>query len=718
MSAAETSGSASDRPQIEGWDVDDLVEDFRTACISRAIDDGEIRMQKQSRVFFQISGAGHEALGLALARHLRPAYDWFFPYYRDQALCLGLGLTATEVLLQAVGSADDPSSGGRQMPSHWGNVALNIVTQSSPTGSQCIPAVGCAEAGRYIVRRPDLVGCTAQGDELTYVSLGEGACSEGEFWESLNTACTLHLPVLYVVADNGYAISVPSVDQHPAPVSELVRGFRGLEIGRVDGTDYLAVRRRSRSLIEHVRAGVGPALLHATVSRPYSHSAADTQSKYRSAVELDEEAAHDPIDRLEALLVDGGVIEPDEAAAIRADAIEHVAKASAEALAGARPVPAHVTRNVVALPSWTAADRAEALASSSATHPPDGDAGQVGEPVSMGDAIRLTLHEQLAADERIRVFGEDVADAREAVLAEVEGKGGVFGTTHGLQRVFGQARCYNTPLSEANIIGRGVGQALRGLRPAPEIQFFDYIWPAMTQLRSEAATIRWRSNGHFTCPMVVRVPIGGYLTGGAIWHSQCGESIFAHIPGLLVAFPSRAADAAGLLRYAFRCEDPVLFCEHKHLLRQPYAADPFPGPEHVIPFGQGVVRRPGDDITVVSWGATVQRSLVAADRVAEQLGLEAEVIDLRTVSPWDQQLVAESVAVTHRLLVVHEDTLTAGFGAEVAAWAAEHCFSELDAPVARVGALDTPVAYEPTLEDAILPQVDDVVAAITDTCAF
>ena len=324
-----------------GFAVSEWIEDFRTACVSRAIDDGEIRMQKQSRVFFQISGAGHEALGLGLARHLRPAYDWFFPYYRDQALCLGLGVTATDILLQAVGSADDPSSGGRQMPSHWGNEALHVVTQSSPTGSQCIPAVGCAEASRYIVRRPDLPGCSAHGDELTYVSLGEGACSEGEFWESLNTACTLHLPVLYVVADNGFAISVPASDQHPAPVVELVRGFRGLRTARLDGTDYAAVRRIGRSMVEHVRAGVGPALIHADVVRPYSHSAADTQSKYRPGPELAEEATHDPVDRMEHELIGAGVLSVDDAAAIRAEAIEAVAKASAEAMAGAPTRPGH-----------------------------------------------------------------------------------------------------------------------------------------------------------------------------------------------------------------------------------------------------------------------------------------------------------------------------------------------------------------------------------------
>jgi 2-oxoisovalerate dehydrogenase E1 component len=686
---------------LHGFPADELINDFRLACVSRAIDDREISMQKQSRVFFQIAGAGHEALGLALAHHLRPGYDWFFPYYRDMALVLGLGVTPKEILLQAVGSAEDPSSGGRQMPSHWGRKDLNLVTQSSPTGSQCIPAVGCAEAARYIVRRPEL-GLPAHGDELTYISLGEGACSEGEFWESLNTACNLHLPVLYVVPDNGFAISVPTADQQPAPVSDWVRGFRGLDVHRLDGTDYFKIRRAAKSIIDHVRAGVGPALLHCDVVRPYSHSAADTQAKYRPAEELEAEARRDPITKMERVLVEHGVLSDDEAAEVRADAKEIVAKAAAEALGAKRPDPARVTEHVYLLPSLP--------------DPPETYAG--GEAVPLGEAIKRTLHELMAADERIRVFGEDVADAREAVLNNVEGKGGVFGTTHGLQRAFGQARCYNTPLSEANIIGRAVGQAIRGLRPAPEIQFFDYIWPAMTQIKSEAATIRWRSNGSFTCPTVIRVPIGGYLTGGAIWHSQCGESIFAHVPGLLIAFPSRARDAAGLLRAAFRGEDPVLFLEHKHLLRQPYTVDPFPPADYVIPFGRGDVRRPGDDCTIVTWGATVEKSLRAAAEVAASDGLEIEVVDLRTISPWDHRIVAESVARTHRLLVVHEDVLTAGFGAEVAAWAGEHCFTDLDAPVRRVAALDTHVAYEPTLEQAVLPQVDDIAGALVELCSF
>jgi len=581
-------------------------------------------------------------------------------------------------------------------------VTRNIVSQSSPTGSQCLPAVGCAEAGRYIARRPGLAGCSAYGDEITYVSLGEGATSEGEFWESLNTACRLHLPTLFVVADNGYAISVRAADQSPAPVAELVRGFRGLAVTAMNGWDYASCRTEGARAIARVRPGEGPGLIHAQVTRPYSHSSADSQTKYRDAGELADERAHDPIDTMEGELLGAGVLSKDDAAALRAEARDLAAAAAEEALGAPRPDPTTVTDHVVALPSLPEPEP-----------DPAPEAGSE-EPVVMAEAIRLTLHELLAADERIRVFGEDVADADDEVLDQVEGKGGVFGVTRGLQRRFGSARCYNTPLAESNIIGRGIGQALRGLRPCAEIQFFDYIWPAMQQLHSEAATIRWRSNATFTCPLVVRVAIGGYLTGGALWHSQSGESIFAHIPGLLIAFPSRGRDAVGLLRSAFAAQDPVLFLEHKHLYRQRYAADPIPRTGWMVPFGRGAVARPGRDLTIVTWGATVQKSLVAAEQLATE-GCSVEVVDLRTISPWDRDMVCESVQRTSRLVVVHEDTLTAGFGAEVSAWVAEHCFWALDAPVARVTATDTFVGYEPSLEHAILPQVEDIVTAVRAT---
>ena len=664
-------------------------------------------MQRQSRVYFEIAGAGHEALLLAVARSLRPGYDWFFPYYRDQALVLSLGVTPRDILLQAVGSSEDASSGGRQMPAHWGNKALNIVSQSSCTGSQCLPAIGCAEAALYIARR-DLAGCSGHGDEVTYVSLGEGATSEGEFWESLNTACRLHLPVVYLVEDNGWAISVRASDQAPAPISELVQGYRGLAIYKVDGTDYFACRSLAAEATARVRAGEGPCLIHATVTRPYSHSSQDTQSKYRSLNEIEEEASRDPILRLERELTEGGVITRTEADRIRDGIRAMVAEIGQEVLQARRPDPARVTEHVLALPSI-----ADPGSQANASPDPDGEV----KPIAMGEAIRQVLFEQMKADERIRVFGEDVADASEDIIALVEGKGGVFGTTHGLQREFGIARCYNAPLAEANIVGRGIGQAIRGLRPCAEIQFFDYIWPAMMQIRSEAATMRWRSEGRFTVPLVIRAAIGGYLTGGSIWHSQCGESIFTHIPGLIVVMPSRSRDAAGLLRTAFTCEDPVLFLEHKHLLRQKYARDPMTPPDYLIPLGKAITVREGNDLTIVTWGATVQKSLEAADALARE-GQSVEVIDLRSLIPWDKEAVASSLARTSRLLVVHEDMLTSGFGAEVAAWAGQACFSDLDAPISRVGATDTFVAYEPTLERAILPQTEGIVAAARALLAY
>jgi len=678
---------------FRGVAVDELVEDFRLMCLSRAVDDRQLIMHKQGRTYFQIAGAGHEALLAGVARSLRSGYDWFFPYYRDLALVLALGVSPYEVLLQAVGSAADPASGGRQMPAHYGNAALHIVSQSSPTGSQCLPAVGCAEAGRY-ARAHAIAAADAHDDEVVYVSIGDGATSEGEFWESLNTACRLRLPVVYLVADNGYAISVRTADQAPAPISELVAGFPGLGIERFDGVDYFASRQRAAEAVARARAGEGPVLLHASVVRPYSHSSSDNQARYRIAADIAEEAERDPVRCFGEDLVAAGVLTADEVESILAEAHDAAAAAATQALEAERPQPSTVLHHLVALPEIP--------------EPPRPDPN--GEPVHFGEAIRRTLAELMEEDVRIRVFGEDVADGEPDYLESLDGLGGVFGTTHGLQRAFGSDRCFNTPLAEANIVGRAVGQAVRGLHPSPEIQFFDYIWPAMTQIRSEAATTRWRSNGMFHAPMVLRVAIGGYVHGGAIWHSQCGESIFTHIPGLVVMFPSRARDAAGMLRAAFQCEDPVLFLEHKALYRQRFAMDPFPQPEYVVPVGKAATVRRGEDLTIVTWGAMVQRCGLAAEQLAAE-GIEAEIVDLRTLAPWDREAVLTSVHRTSRLLVVHEDVLTSGFGAEVAAVAADECFDALDAPVRRIGALDTWVPYEPTLEAAVLPQTDEIVAA-------
>jgi 2-oxoisovalerate dehydrogenase E1 component len=698
------------KPTVQGFALDEVLEDLRTALISRALDERCIALTRQSRAFFQISAAGHEALLTATARSLRAGHDWFFPYYRDQPLVLALGMTPTELLLQSVGAATDPSSSGRQLPCHWSDVARHIVTPSSPTGSQCLPAIGCAEAGRYILAHPGMPDCVAEPDEITYVSLGEGATSEGEFWESVNAATLLRLPVLFVVADNGYAISVSRQEQAAAPISELLVGFRDLQVCTVDGTDYFATRRAVADVVARLRTGEGPALVHARVTRPFSHSSMDDQKRYRLAEELEADDRVDPIERLATVLRDAGVLTPAQFEQMRAEASETVAAAAQTALAAPRPTPDTVLRNVVDA-SVTARDASMDAAVDEA------QSSGSSEPVMFGAAITMALEECMARDERIRVFGEDVADARPDLLGKVEGKGGVFGTTKGLQSTFGSDRCFNTPLAEAAIVGRSVGQAIRGLRPCPEIQFFDYIWPAMQQIKSEAATTRWRSDGAWTVPMVLRAPIGGYLSGGAIWHSQSGESIFAHVPGLVVVMPSRARDAVGLLRSAFRADDPVLFLEHKHLLRQRYTADPYPAEDFVVPFGRGEIRRRGDDLTIVTWGAMVQKSLVVAGSLAAE-GCELEVIDLRSIQPWDHELVAESVRRTHRLLVVHEDVLTAGFGGEIAAWAAEHLFCDLDAPVMRVAALDCHVPYAPELEAAVLPQVDDVEQAARKLLAF
>ena len=705
------------RARYRGLPVREILEDYWLGLLSRCVDDRGMTLQKQSRAFFHLSSAGHEALGLGMARSLRPGYDWFFPYYRDRALVLALGVSPVSMLLQAVGAATDTASQGRQMPSHWSDRPLHIVSQSSPTGSQCIPAVGCAEAGRYITAHAGegLSGCDAAEDELTYVSLGEGATSEGEFWESLNTACTLRLPVLYVVEDNGYAISVPARQQGPAPVSGLVKGFTGLSVHQIDGCDYFEVKKKVPAITAALRRGQGPALLHARVTRPHSHSSSDNQGKYRPRHELDAEARLDPIDLLEGALVEGGVLSREDVAELREAARRLVAEAAKEALAAPRPDPATITSHLLGLPAVEGVARVEAgTALPTAGLPTAGPAGEAASVVNLGEAIRLALQEAMGEDARVRVFGEDVADAPPEVLDELEGKGGVFGTTLGLQRKYGEDRCYNTPLSEANIVGRAVGQGVRGLRPVPEVQFFDYIWTAMQQVKSEAATMRWRSAGAWSCPMVLRVPIGGYLTGGSIWHSQSGVSIFAHVPGLVVVMPSRAVDAVGLLRTALASEDPVLFLEHKHLLRQRYTEGPFPRQGFRVPFGQGRIVRPGQELTIVTYGATVERSLQAAERT----GASVEVIDLRSIMPWDKELVAASVSRTGRLLVVSEDNLTCGFGAEVAAWAGEHCFDDLDAPVARVGAADTYVPYEPSLEHAALPQVSDIGAAAARLLRF
>jgi 2-oxoisovalerate dehydrogenase E1 component len=695
--------------RYEGLSRDELLRAYRTMVLSRRIDDKEIQLKNQSLIFFQISGAGHEAVLVAAGMHMRPGYDWFYPYYRDRAFCLAIGVTPYEMLLSAVGSKDDPSSGGRQMPSHWGSKPINIVSQSSPTGTQCLQAVGCADATLLYERIDEIPDREDHfhSDEITYLSLGDGTTSEGEFWESLSSACLTRAPMVFVVEDNGYAISVPVEVQTPGgDISKIVTSFPGLFVQSVDGTDFLASYRAAKQAVDYARARKGPAFIHARVVRPYSHSLSDDEKLYKTPEERADEARRDPIARMGAFLTGEGLATDEELSAIARDVDREVNDAADRAVKAAKPSPDTATLYVY---SPTVDPQSDAFRT---------QAEPEGKPDTMVAAINRTLKDEMKRNPRIVMFGEDVADcSREKALECVPGKGGVFKVTHGLQRAYGSDRVFNSPLAEANIIGRAVGMATRGLKPVVEIQFFDYIWPAMMQLRDEMSMLRYRSNNTFSCPMVVRTAIGGYLRGGAPYHSQSGESIFAHCPGIRIAFPSNAQDAAGLLRTAIRCDDPVLFLEHKHLYRQTYNKGPYPGANYMVPFGKAAVRREGTDVTVVTWGALVQRSLLAAQQ-AEKDNISVMVLDLRTIMPFDWEAIAGAVRKTNRLVIAHEDQLTCGFGAELAARAASDLFEYLDAPVKRVAALDTPVAYYPDLEEEILPQSGDVLEAIRHAAKY
>jgi len=702
-----------DTPDLAGLTHEQLLRFYRTMVTSRKVDDREISLKRQNKIYFQISGAGHEAVGVTVAEHAKSAHDWFFPYYRDRAMMLALGQTALDHLLQGVAAEADPASGGRQMPGHFGDVRFNVPTSSSPTGTQFLQAVGAAEAGTKIAKVDGLRERIEkfEDDEVVIVCTGDGATSEGEFWESLNTACNLRLPVVYVVQDNGYAISVPiEVQTAGGSISRLASSFPGLHIVECDGTDLVDSYRAAGEAITYARQRRGPAMLHAHTTRPYSHSLSDDERAYRTADEREEQDGRDPLMRARALLIEAGAATPEELDALEGNIEADVAAAAVEALEAPQPDPSTAMRHLYS----------EDVDPTSAAFDTE-DSPEYGDEklLTMVDLLNSCMSSEMERDPSILVFGEDVADAsREDILGEVKGKGGVFKVTHGLQKRFGSERVYNSPLAEANIAGRAVGLALRGIKPVAEIQFFDYIWPAMMQIRNEMATMRYRSNGDFSAAAVIRVTYGGYLKGGAIYHSQTGETLFTHCPGLRVCMPATAEDAAGLLRTAIRCDDPVLFLEHKHLYRQVYNKGRDPGPEFMIPFGKAKVRREGSDITLVTCGALVKRSLDAAKIVSEQHGIETEVIDLRTVQPVDMERISDSVKKTNKVVVVHEDSLSWGIGSEIAARVADDLFEYLDGPVKRVASMDTWVAYAPQVENVILPQTPDVVEALVELAAY
>ncbi len=686
---------------------------WKNIYLSRRLDDKEIALKRQNRIYFQISGAGHEAVLTAAGMVLRPGYDYFISYYRDRALMVQLGMTPKEVLMAAFGSAADVTSGGRQMPCHWSHPELNVLTKSSCTGTQFLQGVGAAEASWYLERVPEARegAGTHHDDDVVLITTGDGTTSEGEFWESLNTACNKQLPVIYLVEDNGYAISVPvEVQTAGGSISKLAASFPNLKIVECDGCDFDDSHRAFTEAVEWARARKGPALVHAQVVRPYSHSMSDDESMYRPATERAVDAERDPVRTLAARLVADGTLDEAGLSALKREIDAAVNAAAEEAMAEVTPDPADVFAHIYSPevdPTSAAFDVAPTL---------DVEGGEK----TMVDLLNACLRDELERDPRVLVFGQDVADASRAeVLDECKGKGGVFKVTHGLQKRFGEHRVFNSPLAEANIVGRAIGLAERGLRPVVEIQFLDYIWPAFQQIRNELATTRWRSHGGWSAPVVIRVPSGGYLKGGAPYHSQSAETLFTHIPGLRVVMPSNALDANGLLRTAIRCDDPVLFLEPKHLYRQTYNKSAYPGLDHCIPFGKARRVMEGDSVTLVTYGALVHRSTVAVKALRKRRpDLTVDLLDLRTLNPYDWEAIAESVMRTGRALVVHEETRAWGYGAEIAARIGEELFEWLDAPVRRVAALDSFVAYHPTLEDAILPQVADVEAAVEALASY
>jgi 2-oxoisovalerate dehydrogenase E1 component len=658
---------------------------YTNAVAARMMDAKILILLKQGKIFFHIGGSGHEGIQVGMALAMQPGKDWAYPYYRDMGFALQYGTTVEEVMRDAMHRAAGISSGGFAMPFHYGDRDLRMVAQSSPTGTQYLQAVGTA------------MGAVRDGtDEVVYVSSGEGATSEGEFHEALNWASREHLPVIFLIQNNGYAISVPVEEQvSGGSVFKMTQGYEGLKRLEVDGSDFPEIIRVTSEAVALARSGKGPVLIEARTVRLLPHSSSDDQRKYRPADDLAEDVQRDPIPLMEKYLIGKKVFTAEEAAAIRTQMQERIDMAAVETEALALPDPADVECHVYApAPAGRPVESTPAPAD--------------GPRIVLVDAVNHALAEELERNPHMLIYGEDVGG----------GKGGVFTATRGLAAKFGDHRVFNSQLAEASIVGTAVGLSVRGtFKPVVEIQFGDYIWPAFMQIRNEVAMLRYRSNNHWTCPMVIRAAVGGYIHGG-LYHSQSIDGFFTHIPGLRVVYPSCAADAKGLLKTACRCDDPVLFLEHKGLYRQSFAASPEPPADYLLPFGVASVKRAGEDLTVITWGMLVQRSLEASRKIEERMGASVEVIDLRTLNPLDRDTILASVRKTGKVIVAHEDTLTGGFGAEIAAIIAAEAFDHLDAPVLRVAAKDTPVPYAPTLENAMLPQESDLLNAMERLVRF
>lgn len=657
---------------LKGYTKAQLLAIYKAMATSRRMDEKMLTLLRQGKSFFHIGAAGHEGAQLACALNMQKGKDWAYPYYRDQTLVLGLGSSIEDIFLGFLARRDDPSSGGRQMPQHYGNHKLNIVSQSSPTGTQYLHAVGTAMVAQK------------QADQtLVYVSSGEGTTSQGEFHEALNWASREKLPVLFHIEDNGYAISVPKASQMAGgSVIDMVGGYQNLQRYETDGTDFFDAAKTFQEAIADIRAGKGPALVVSHVVRLLPHSSSDDHRKYRDADALARERKQDPIEKFKKFCEDQGIVNSAEFRETWDDLVQEVDRIADQTLAAPFPEKSEATTHVV--------NETIMIPESSTPKP-------VGADIVIVDAINHALHEEMARNDKMIIYGQDVAD----------GKGGVFTATKGLSTTFGGNRVFNSPLAEASIVGTAVGAAVAGFKPVVEIQFGDYIWTAMMQIRNEVATVRYRSNNTFSAPVLIRVPVGGYIHGG-LCHSQSIEGFFMHLPGIHIVYPSNAADAKGLLKYACRIDDPVLFLEHKGMYRQGFAKRPEPDADYLLPFGQAAVVREGYDLTIVTYGMLVYKALEAAKQLEQSLGASVEVLDLRTLSPLDKTAIGRSLQKTNKVLVAYEDTITAGPGAEIAAIIAEEFFELLDGPVLRVAAKDSPVPFNWDLEDEVLPQTEDI----------